>query len=106
MNKKMAEQKNIVVPKPGELYEKGKSWFKSWTFYSIVVGVVAIGFQLAGLDLNIEDLFSDIEEPIGEVDTVVDQVNATIGQVVALISFLSAWWGRIKAKYKLKKTPV
>lgn len=79
--------------KPGELYEHGKTWVESKTIWGLIVAICPIIFSFLGIDIG--TVFTD------NLNDTVQTANTVWNEVASLIGFVIAWWGRVKARYRI-----
>lgn len=79
---------------PQDLFGKFKEWYKSRTFWGLIMMIVPVILSILGANFTITDIETDATEMI-------DKINLTWNNVVEFVGFVLAWWGRVKAKYKI-----
>jgi len=82
----------------GDLYEKGKAWYRSKTIIGIIIAAVSTLIQAFQPEIDLQGAVDEVLNA-DEVVEAADNLWTSLGQGFGLIL---AFWGRIKAKFVIK----
>lgn len=81
----------------GDIVDKGKSWWASKTVIASILGILSMVAGIFGYDIS--DL---VPSTTDLVDGTAQHADTIYVAGTAIVALAIAWWGRIKAIFKIK----